>query len=422
MSKHQFVSLFICFLLLTVVKLSAQPVNDNNGVSVNDTSIANFMVPAGDDRLLVVCTTNGANAPHPVVTFGSTVMNVATFYNNTNGLVQAMYYLELGSGSSVNGAITAIGSLVYRVGASSYHNVNQSDPVDGETNQSLAEGVTSSTLMVNSTANGLACDCISYFANAFTGFTVNPGQNEVFNGINVSPSIALAMSTKAGASPSVSMGWMLNGSTTGGGGSHLGVNLKAPCPAAGTIWYVDASAPSGGTGTSWTCAFQHVQDAINAASSGHEIWVKAGTYLPTEDPLGNATPADLRDKTFYLKDGVALYGGFDGTETMRSERDWMANVTILSGDIGVVGDSTDNCYHVVLSVNDGNTTVLDGFTVFDGNADGSGFILVEGSGVFRLRGGGLVTSSSASSPIVRFRLMSPTVMGAGFTYTMPVPT
>ncbi|MFN4256184.1 MAG: HYR domain-containing protein, partial [Saprospiraceae bacterium] len=174
------------------------------------------------------------------------------------------------------------------------------------------------------------------------------------------------------------------------------VTVNANCPATGTVWYVNPSAASGGNGASWACGFQNLQDAIDAASSGHEIWVKTGTYLPTKDPFGNASPTDPRDKTFYLKDGVALYGGFDGSETMLSERDWVANPTILSGDIGTLNDSTDNCYHVVLSVSDANTTVLDGFTVTRGNAGAfGGTITVETKTIARNHGGGLHMNSSA---------------------------
>jgi hypothetical protein len=187
---------------------------------------------------------------------------------------------------------------------------------------------------------------------------------------------------------------MPNCSTTYPDSAAVVISVEA-CPPVGTTWYVNAAASAGGDGSSWACAFRDLQDAIDAASSGHEIWVKAGTYLPTKDPFGNAAPTDPRDKTFYLKNGVALYGGFAGTETLRSERDWEANVTTLSGDIGTVGVNTDNSYHVVISVNDAATTVLDGFTIKKGYADAPTGITIEGLVINRIFGGGMHNRSSS---------------------------
>ncbi len=376
--------------------MTAQPVSDGNGLATETgisttITLSNFTVPANDDRLLVACTVNASNAAAPSLTFGNTAMTLAVTKNNTNGLRTSMFYLVLATGSAITDNITATGSALLRLGATSFHNVEQSTPFDGATNLSIPGGATSSTLAISSTSSDLACDCIGYFANDFTGFAVGGGQTQSFqSALEPFPTAGLAMSTKAGASASVDMTWTLNGSTASGGGAQLGVNLKsATCPAgSGPVWYVDASAASGGTGASWACAFQNLQNAIDAASSGHEIWVKAGTYKPTSVPT-NCSNCGERDKTFYLKSGVAVYGGFDGAETMRSERDWTANPTILSGDIGTVGNNTDNCHHVVLSISDANTTVLDGFTVTLGNANGSGTMTNLPTTVNRNEGGGI---------------------------------
>jgi hypothetical protein len=70
-----------------------------------------------------------------------------------------------------------------------------------------------------------------------------------------------------------------------------------------------AGATSGACGSAWgtACGLQHALNDI--AVSGDELWVAAGTYKPT-------TGSD-RSATFQLKAGVALYGGFAGTETLR---------------------------------------------------------------------------------------------------------
>ncbi|MHC5056609.1 MAG: hypothetical protein ACYTKD_18090 [Planctomycetota bacterium] len=127
------------------------------------------------------------------------------------------------------------------------------------------------------------------------------------------------------------------------------------------IVYVDATRPAGGDGRTWATAYTDLQDALVFASSGWEIWVAAGTYKP----------ADTADRTvsFVMKPGVDIYGGFADDEATREERDWSANVTTLSGDIGTAADASDNSYHVVTGADDAR---LDGFTITGGNGNGSG--------------------------------------------------
>jgi predicted outer membrane repeat protein len=135
--------------------------------------------------------------------------------------------------------------------------------------------------------------------------------------------------------------------------------------AQGTVVYVNAGASGANDGTSWTSAYTDLNTALQNTNSG-EIWVAAGTYYPSVP----TDPADARTVTFQLKGNVALYGGFSGNEAGLDQRNWVANETILSGDIGVVGDSTDNAYHVVTANGANSTAVLDGFIIRDGRADG----------------------------------------------------
>jgi hypothetical protein len=145
-----------------------------------------------------------------------------------------------------------------------------------------------------------------------------------------------------------------------------------------TVWYVNASAAGAApSGTSWSSAFTDLQSALGAAQAGDQIWVAQGTYKPTAG-------AD-RTASFALKDGVAVYGGFAGTETQLSQRDWAHHPTILSGAIGNAGGTTDNSadsYHVVTAANVGATALLEGFTITGGNANGSANDQGRGGGLF----------------------------------------
>ncbi|HUE99837.1 MAG TPA: choice-of-anchor Q domain-containing protein [Anaerolineales bacterium] len=161
--------------------------------------------------------------------------------------------------------------------------------------------------------------------------------------------------------------------------------------AAGLIIYVDAGASGGNNGTSWSDAYTDLQSALAAATSGDQIWVAAGTYTPTS--------GTDRAISFALRNSVAIYGGFTGTETLLSQRDWETNLTILSGDLN--GDdlgftnNSENSYHVVTGSGMNNTAVLDGFTITAGNANGAS-LASYGGGMYSSNGHPTLTNVTFS--------------------------
>lgn len=154
----------------------------------------------------------------------------------------------------------------------------------------------------------------------------------------------------------------------------------------GGIYYVDFSATGSADGTSWANAFPDLQAALALAQPGEEIWVAAGRYVP----------GTTREASFVLPHGVAVYGGFNGSENFRNQRNIRANLTVLSGEIGDADLKTDNTYHVVTSASTYEnpvdaSTILDGFTITGGYAD-----LEDG---YTEKGGGLLSSDGTPTLI-----------------------
>jgi hypothetical protein len=144
------------------------------------------------------------------------------------------------------------------------------------------------------------------------------------------------------------------------------------------IVYVKNDAAGLNNGTSWENAFNDLSYAIHNTVSG-QIWVASGTYKPSTD-LNGLIPTDVTLKTFKLKANIAIYGGFTGVETNLNQRNWINNITVLSGDIGIAGVYTDNVRNVVSSEYStlNNNTILDGLTIRGGYA----YFQYDGAGIY----------------------------------------
>lgn len=121
--------------------------------------------------------------------------------------------------------------------------------------------------------------------------------------------------------------------------------VLAPAAAAAKVVYVSASQTNSlPDGISWATAFTGVQQGVDAAVAGDEVWVAAATYF----------------ENILLNDGVALLGGFGGGESDSTQRSWTTNLTILDGR------ATNSV--VIVQAGATNTTHLDGFTIQNGQA------------------------------------------------------
>lgn len=124
--------------------------------------------------------------------------------------------------------------------------------------------------------------------------------------------------------------------------------------------YVDGSNPTAGSG-SQADPYQTIDQALNAAAAGSEIWVAQGTYV----------------ENLIINRDLDLYGGFASyTSPFSWTRDLELYPTTLDG-----GHSGS----VVTFESNSDGAVLDGFTVTNGQADnaGGGITIENGSPAIR---------------------------------------
>ncbi|WP_299680475.1 choice-of-anchor Q domain-containing protein, partial [uncultured Tenacibaculum sp.] len=130
--------------------------------------------------------------------------------------------------------------------------------------------------------------------------------------------------------------------------------------------FVDKDATGNNDGSSWTNAYTDLQDALANDASNNVVWIAEGTY----------SPGAIRTDSFVLdQSNVKLYGGFNGTESQLSDRDFTQYKTVLDGDVngddsgvGYTGvNRTDNTIHIVKIQAD--NCILDGLTIANGQAD-----------------------------------------------------
>jgi predicted outer membrane repeat protein len=157
-----------------------------------------------------------------------------------------------------------------------------------------------------------------------------------------------------------------------GAAIDMGATEFRGCPP-GSRLYVSSTATGAADGTSWTDAYTEVREALAMACPNiTEMWIAAGSYTPTA--------AQDQFQTFELRNGLALFGGFEGIETALSQRNVSAHESVLDGN--------NVSFNVVTGSGTDATAILDGLSIARGEAD-----------TFRPNGGGMY--NDAGSPTVR---------------------
>lgn len=192
------------------------------------------------------------------------------------------------------------------------------------------------------------------------------------------------------------------------------------------IRYVKAG--GNGDGSSWQSASGNLQAMINASDAEDEVWVAMGVYKPVspiDDPLSTEGDLTSRFSTFTMKSGVKLYGGFpDSGLPSLADRDFDFYETTLSGDIGILDDTSDNCFHVCFFPSTDNA-VLDGFTIIDGHANGNAstfdyliFVTSVNDQISNYNGGGIYIYGG-SNEILNCRILdNRSLYGGGGVYSI----
>ncbi len=188
-------------------------------------TLPSYLVPAGENRLLVVAASNSGSLDITAVTFGGTAMAQVVEQNDT-AAVDSLWVLALGTSASATSGdvvVTHAGAGdVQFIGAMAFARVDQTTPTSGALQ--FAGSGSPRSLTVNSASGDLVLDVIDLFAPSAAP-TIAPVETRGLTHYGRSAlgtgQATYAMSMRPGAA-SVPMGWTHDGTAV----IHLAVNLR----------------------------------------------------------------------------------------------------------------------------------------------------------------------------------------------------
>ncbi|MDY0177411.1 MAG: MBG domain-containing protein, partial [Lentisphaeria bacterium] len=145
------------------------------------------------------------------------------------------------------------------------------------------------------------------------------------------------------------------------------------------VYYVSPAGSSHNDALSWGGALDSVQGAIDRAGPGDQVWVAGGSYQPAEQAERPGTLNPLAN-SFVLKDGVCLYGGFQGDESRLEDR---SRADLDGNGLVEAWEFVNPSLLCAASLRPGTVlyggtqdftqlTVIDGFSICQGLAEGGG--------------------------------------------------
>ncbi len=185
--------------------------------------------------------------------------------------------------------------------------------------------------------------------------------------------------------------------------------------AASRVIFVRPGGNDANDGLTWADAKQTVGAALSGISPDEQIWLKAGTYPITA--------------TLDVFVNCSIFGGFDGTEYLRSQSNPRANVTVLDGQgtIAPVVNITTACTLDGVTVTGGNNSITDaGGIRIAGVTAAVSRCIIEGNTVSYAPGNGGGVYISNASPVISQCIVrnnsAPNGSGGGIYVTEASPT